>query len=352
MPLHSALKDVLIHDLGGQYDAYLEALAERWGLGLTDLKCLDVVAHAETQVTAGALGEALRLSSGAVTQIVARLEKGGWLAREKHPDDKRQVVITIAAARRLELREALEPLAAVFGQVTHGLSADEVAKFRALGSELASALRREVQRVRSQGAPVDDRELRLPREKEEALDLVIKGGVSHVELGPADAPLLLRALGKYRPRLRQDANGLTLDHLVGGFRLFRGAPARLELSREVRWRLLVKGGAAGLEGDLSEVPLSGLELTGGVYEVQFRLPPPKGTVPVKISGGAHELKLVRSGPAPVRLHLRGGAHGLAVDSLQLGSVGGELKWQSPEYDAAADRYDVELSGGAHKFALV
>ena len=49
--------------------------------------------------------------------------------------------------------------------------------------------------------------------------------------------------------------------------------------------------------------------------------------------------------------MRGGGASVVLDTLHLGSVGGELRWESPDFAAAEERYDVEVLGGVSKIVL-
>jgi DNA-binding MarR family transcriptional regulator len=83
-------------DLGAQ-SATVTALfqqkaAASYGLGVTDMKALDVLMRGGPQ-TAGALGTALSLTSGAVTGVVDRLVKRGLARREADAADRRRVLV-------------------------------------------------------------------------------------------------------------------------------------------------------------------------------------------------------------------------------------------------------------------
>lgn len=352
MAFLDGLTSVLSQELVGQLQSFLEALGHRWKLGLTDVRCLELLFRSEGEVTAGALGDGLRLSSGAVTQTLDRLEKAGWIARAKSEQDRRQVLVTLAPGRRAQLAEALEPMQQAFGRAAAGATLEELERLRLLATDMVSHLRTEVERMKGQDPQEDEREVRLRFSGRTAMGLEVRGGASHFELGPAAESLLVRVRAKNRPRVKEDDGRLVVDHLTGGFRIFGGEPARLELSALVTWALTIKGGVSAMAADLSQVPLSALEIKGGASELKVALPAPRGTVPLKLTGGAANIRFTRPPGTPVRLHLRGGASGLTLDLLEMGSVGGELKWQTPDYATAADRYDVELSGGAHHLALL
>lgn len=78
----------------GQSTMISEAISSRFGLSSSDLECLDLVC-AEGAMTAGQLAEASGLSSGAITGVVDRLERAGYVSRERDPEDRRRVVVQV-----------------------------------------------------------------------------------------------------------------------------------------------------------------------------------------------------------------------------------------------------------------
>lgn len=68
------------------------AIAEHVGLSATEHKALDLLSRAGS-MTAGQLAELSGLTTGAVTGLVDRLEKSGFVKRERDPKDRRKVVI-------------------------------------------------------------------------------------------------------------------------------------------------------------------------------------------------------------------------------------------------------------------
>jgi DNA-binding MarR family transcriptional regulator len=65
------------------------AVAERLGLGPTDHKCLDLLQE-RGPMTATQLASLTGLTTGAVTGVVARLERVGYVTREPDPHDRRK----------------------------------------------------------------------------------------------------------------------------------------------------------------------------------------------------------------------------------------------------------------------
>ena len=67
----------------------------------------------------------LGLTSGAATGLVDRLQRGGWVRREPHPEDRRRQTVTATTeARETVLRELL-PLADDIGRAAAELSSGE-----------------------------------------------------------------------------------------------------------------------------------------------------------------------------------------------------------------------------------
>jgi DNA-binding MarR family transcriptional regulator len=71
-----------------------EEVARRMGINHTDLECLDVIGLRE-RVTAGEIAEASGLTTGAVTGVIDRLEKAGFVKRERDPGDRRKVYVRL-----------------------------------------------------------------------------------------------------------------------------------------------------------------------------------------------------------------------------------------------------------------
>lgn len=90
-------------------DAFDEAVAERFGVNRTDLRCLDLLFHAP--MTAGALAEACGLSPAATTTLVDRLERKGYVRRARDTRDRRRVLVEITDEARDRAWRSYGPLA-------------------------------------------------------------------------------------------------------------------------------------------------------------------------------------------------------------------------------------------------
>ncbi len=88
-------------------------LADATGVHPTDVRALRVLDEmAGSPLTVGQLGARLRLSSGAVTELVDRLEAAGLARRQRDTADRRRVVVSLGPKAREFGSEHLAPISA------------------------------------------------------------------------------------------------------------------------------------------------------------------------------------------------------------------------------------------------
>jgi len=90
---------------------YSQAVAERLGIGSTDLECLDLIAL-RGPMPAGAIAEAVGLTSGAITGVVDRLERAGLARRERSSEDRRIVMVRPSPAVERRVVPLFKPMEA------------------------------------------------------------------------------------------------------------------------------------------------------------------------------------------------------------------------------------------------
>lgn len=96
-PLYACSKEV-VH----QYKADLDAL----GLTYTQYISL-LVMWDRGPINVKELGEALYLDSGTLTPLLKKLEKNGWIVRERDPQDERSVILSLTEAGKALRDKAL-----------------------------------------------------------------------------------------------------------------------------------------------------------------------------------------------------------------------------------------------------
>jgi DNA-binding MarR family transcriptional regulator len=102
------------------------AVADKLGLSPSDHKCMDLIRDEPDPLTAGRLAELTGLSTGAITGVIDRLERAGFVARAEDPNDRRRVVIRRTPERGPDLRPIFAPLHAAMLQYCAQFSNEEL----------------------------------------------------------------------------------------------------------------------------------------------------------------------------------------------------------------------------------
>ncbi|PAZ16724.1 MarR family transcriptional regulator [Streptomyces sp. SA15] len=119
----SAMDSLVAAHLLGQQE-----MAQRLGLTVTDLLCFACVLKAgEDLLTAGDLAEHAHVTTGAVTGILNRLERGGYVTRVPDPKDRRRVRVAAVPAAVARVHALYEPYYARLNAVFADYSPDEIA---------------------------------------------------------------------------------------------------------------------------------------------------------------------------------------------------------------------------------
>lgn len=185
--------------------------------------------------------------------------------------------------------------------------------------------------------------------------LVIHGGTTDLTLRvDRSLPALFR--GSFEGVLpRVEENGGTVDVRYSrlGFLawLFSGREetrAQIVLKGGIPWEIEIHGGLVTVDADLSGLRLERLEVHGGIRRGMIRLPDPAGTVPLRITGGASRVRILRPEGTPLSCRAEGGMAGTTFDGLRPGGLASGSIMETEDYATAADRYNLEITGGAHR----
>lgn len=99
-----------IREYGSANDEVDACAAHRFGINRTDLRVLDVLER-DGPMTPGRISEAASLTSGAVTALVDRLEKKGYVRRRRDPKDRRKVLVEVTPKMKRIAQEIYLPIA-------------------------------------------------------------------------------------------------------------------------------------------------------------------------------------------------------------------------------------------------
>ena len=115
------------------------AVAERLGLGPTEHKCLDLLRE-RGAMTGSELAAITGLTSGAITGVVARLERAGFLRRKPDPDDGRKQILYPARERLRGMQNVFDPIREDVAALLDGFDVRQlsaIAEFLTRSAEIA-----------------------------------------------------------------------------------------------------------------------------------------------------------------------------------------------------------------------
>ncbi|THV33436.1 MarR family transcriptional regulator [Glycomyces buryatensis] len=124
-----------LRELTVQLSLLNHQVAARAGIQDVDLDCLDIVSR-EGPLTPSALARKAGLHPATTTGVIDRLEKAGWVRRERVPTDRRAVHITFIPDRAGEILGLYAPMATAIGEICQDYSPAEL---EAIGSFLERA---------------------------------------------------------------------------------------------------------------------------------------------------------------------------------------------------------------------
>jgi len=122
------------------------------GINRTDARCLDVLEQ-DGRMSAGDLAQASRLTTGAITAVIDRLERAGYARRVPDPSDRRRVMVE-ATPKAFETANELmaEPMRRLYSPLAARYSEDELRLLIAFTREGREIQERHAEWLRTQVA--------------------------------------------------------------------------------------------------------------------------------------------------------------------------------------------------------
>ncbi|MGI5323173.1 MarR family winged helix-turn-helix transcriptional regulator [Actinomadura nitritigenes] len=103
------------------------ATASKAGMNVTDAQCVNALTLDGPQ-TPGRLAELMGITTGgAITAVIDRLEKAGYVKRTRDPDDRRRVIVELVPENVARFGEYFEPIARVFRERLASYTDDQIA---------------------------------------------------------------------------------------------------------------------------------------------------------------------------------------------------------------------------------
>ncbi len=137
---------------GLERDRMRAALASQGGISPADLDALEHL-EADGPLTQRQLGDRLALTSGAVTMLVDRLERAGWVQRRPHPTDRRYVLVELSPAAEARTPPALTGYHARVRAIARSVPAAQraaICAFLAAAANAAADATSEIRRARTE----------------------------------------------------------------------------------------------------------------------------------------------------------------------------------------------------------
>ena len=122
--LNRAIKESL-RELSIQLSLLNHHVGAHLDLKDVDLDCLDLIAR-HGPLSPSALARRAGLHPATMTGILDRLERGGWVARERDPSDRRAVVVRALRERNAELMRLYSGMNASMDEICAGYGDTEL----------------------------------------------------------------------------------------------------------------------------------------------------------------------------------------------------------------------------------
>ena len=325
-----------------------QTVAIRFGLSESDIEALEVLIDSGA-ATAGRLSDLMGLTTGAVTRVIDRLERSGYVRRIPDPADRRRVIVEVVPEKVAGVQAMMSRVGEAGAEDLRRYTEAELAVINDFLTRMAEVTRDEATALRGSEASGEDAasEHTAPLGGLTSARLLFRSGANELTIRGAAIDELYQARFEGpvpQVRLR---DGVVSIQYKGSFRPWdwRKRNAAIGLNQQIPWALEIVGGGNRVTGDLTAVALQSFDLTGGADTLRLNLGRPKGEVPIRLLGGASKIRVERPAGVPARLRVSGGAGAIELDRQRLGGTAGQTVLESVGIEGATDRYEIEVTGG-------
>jgi DNA-binding MarR family transcriptional regulator len=344
-----------VRQFNGLSASFFRAAAAQIGMNVTDLQVTDIL-DTTGPATAGQLAEFMGLTTGAITGMIDRLEKTGLVRRERDPEDGRRVIVQLVPNE-----EALRKMGPVFDSIGEGWDgiaaqySDEQIAFLVEFLKRSNAMsKEEIARLREAPEGVGS-DFSAPLGDVERGHLVVSAGSSTLVVravtGMGD---LCRAnFSGSIPTVKAEDGTVTVRYPQRLWLLARRQRvAEIMLSTAIPWSIAIRSGGSDVKVELGGLDLLELDINGAGSMVRVELPTPSRDVPVQLDGSGAAFTVRRPPGVAARVHLKGRGSGIALDDQTVVDMSSDGRLQSPNYEGAVQRYDIETSGSGSMITVV
>jgi len=147
---------------GARFILVHQAVAERLGLNVIDLRCLRLASEA-VDPTAGHLAKITGLTSGTITALLDRLERARFIRRERDPGDRRKVIVKVLPSGVRKVETIMAPLSEDMNRALEELTEAELRAAVKFFEVTAAAVSRHLERIHAEMPPKGEPQRRPPR---------------------------------------------------------------------------------------------------------------------------------------------------------------------------------------------
>jgi hypothetical protein len=127
-----------------------------------------------------------------------------------------------------------------------------------------------------------------------------------------------------------------------------GGEWRFQVTQEVPVSMKVDAGASSLDFDFTDVKLAFLGVDTGVSLLKVKLPANAGRTLVDVESGAATVEMIVPEGVAARIRFEQGVSSIDIDEKRFPLVTSMSNlYQSPDFDSAANKVEINLEGGAN-----
>ncbi|MFK9120642.1 MarR family winged helix-turn-helix transcriptional regulator [Peribacillus frigoritolerans] len=150
--VNSALLESLTHRLqryGMRSVLFQQNMAQKIGVSQTDLKSAEIL-NETGPITAGELSKITGLSTGSVTALINRLEKSGYVKRERDQLDGRKVMIMPIPERQEQIKSHYQSLSMATKELCSAYNEQELILINQFVEEITKIMDKENDKLMSE----------------------------------------------------------------------------------------------------------------------------------------------------------------------------------------------------------
>lgn len=142
-----------VHQAGSGYGARFilvhQAVADRLGLNVIDLRCLRLARDA-VEPTAGHLAKITGLTTGTITGLLDRLERARFIRRERDPADRRKVIVKVLPNGIQKVERIMAALSEDMSKALEDFTEDELRAVVKFFEVTGAAVSRHLERIQKE----------------------------------------------------------------------------------------------------------------------------------------------------------------------------------------------------------